>query len=62
MCADVYNKDFFLIDLKKGEEKAEFIESHPPYGGKSAYRLDINNVDKYDLSIVNIVKCLKKIE
>lgn len=62
LCADVYNKDFFLIDLKENKENAEYIDCHQPYGGKSAYRLDISNVDKYDLSIINIVKCLKKIE
>lgn len=62
LCIDVCSKNFFILDLKSDNISSEYIESHEPYGGKSAYRLHINNVDKVDLSILNIIKELKGVQ
>ena len=61
LCVDVYSKNFFVLDLTK-DIPFKYIESHEFYGGKSAYRLYIENADKADLSMQNIIKELKKIE
>lgn len=61
LCVDVYSKNFFVLDLTK-DIPFKYIESHEFYGGKSAYRLYIENIDKTDLSMQNIIKVLKKTE
>ncbi len=58
LAVSVTTKDFALFDFSD-EIKAKFIPSHHPYGGKSAYQIDITKETMLEASPPNITEAIK---
>lgn len=59
VCIDIYNKEFYLIDLKINNENIKYIEYHKPYG-KPAYQIFLNNTTVFSFSIKNLIEQLNR--
>ncbi len=59
ICIDIYNKEFYLIDLKKSNDNIKYIEYHKPYG-KPAYQIFLNNTKAFSFSIKNLIEQLTR--
>ena len=59
ICIDIYNKEFYLIDLKKSNDNIKYIPFHKPYG-KPAYQIFLNNAHIFSFSIKNLIEQLNK--
>jgi hypothetical protein len=59
ICIDIYNKEFYLIDLKKSNDNIKYIHYHKPYG-KPAYQIFLNNINVFSFSIKNLIEQLNK--
>ncbi len=59
ICIDIYNKEFYLIDLKKSNDNIKYISYHKPYG-KPAYQIFLNNINTFSFSIKNLIEQLNK--
>jgi len=59
VCIDIYNKEFYLINLKNTNENIKYIEYHKPYG-KPAYQIFLNDITPYPFSIKNLIEQLRR--
>ncbi len=59
VCIDIFNKDFFILDVKKNKTLFKYIPYHELWG-KPAYQLDINNMETTRLSLKNLTSELNK--
>lgn len=59
VCIDIYNKEFYLIDLKKENENIKYISYHKPYG-KPAYQIHLNSNIPFFFSIKNLIEKLNE--
>lgn len=50
LAVDVTKQEVFIIDPQT--ISAEYIDSHKPYGGKSAYKIQIEDINRTDISQV----------
>ncbi|MBT7557017.1 hypothetical protein HN615_08840 [Candidatus Woesearchaeota archaeon] len=59
ICIDIYNKEFYLIDLKKINDNIKYIKYHKPYG-KPAYQIFLENTKVFSFSIENLIEQLNR--
>jgi len=59
ICIDIFNKEFYFVDLKKSNENIKYIPYHEPYG-KPAYQILLDNTNVFSFSIKNLIKELNK--
>lgn len=59
ICIDIYNKEFYLIDLRNENENIKYISYHKPYG-KPAYQIYLNNNIPFSFSIEKLIEKLNK--
>jgi hypothetical protein len=59
ICIDIYNKEFYLIDLKNTNKNIKYIEYHKPYG-KPAYQIFLNDITVYTFSIKILIEKLSR--
>jgi hypothetical protein len=57
-CIDIFNKEFFLIDLRVDSKRFRYIPFHSPWK-KSAYQFEINEIKATQLTIANLVQEIK---
>jgi len=58
VCIDIYNKEFYLIDLGLDHKKFRYIPFHKPWN-KPAYQIEINDIKAMQLTITNLVQEIK---
>jgi len=58
ICIDIYNKEFYLIDLKN-EININYINYHKPWR-KPAYQINIQNISSHDFTIENLLNKLEQ--
>jgi len=59
VCIDIYNKEFYLIDLKQNNDNIKYISYHQPYG-KPAYQIFLNNTKVFSFTIKNLIEQLTR--
>lgn len=59
ICIDIYNKEFYLIDLRNENKNIKYISYHKPYG-KPAYQIYLNNNVPFNFSIKNLIEKLNE--
>lgn len=59
ICIDIFNKEFYFVDLKKSNENIKYIQYHEPYE-KPAYQILLDNTNVFSFSIKNLIKELNK--
>jgi hypothetical protein len=59
ICIDIYNKKFYLIDLKKENKNIKYISYHKPYG-KPAYQIYLNSNIPFNFSIKFLIEKLNE--
>ena len=59
ICVDLYNKCFFILDLKNYTYKTKLIPYHKPFN-KPAYQISLENCNPITFTIKNLVKELQK--
>lgn len=57
LCIDIFNKEFFIIDIKNCN--AIHIPKHKPYGDKPAYSISLKSINPQAYNIEEIAKALK---
>jgi len=59
LCIDIYNKEFYLFDLKKNNKNIKYLEFHQPYG-KPVYQIFLNNIKVFSFTIKNLIAELNR--
>lgn len=59
LAISILDKTYSLIPITE-DLKVHFIKSHFPFGGKSAYQIDINNIEFKEFKVSNIISDLVK--
>lgn len=60
LAVSLINKTYSIIPINE-ELQYKYIPSHPPYGGKSAYQINLKNIKFYNFKIMDIIENLKDI-
>lgn len=55
LCIDTQNCSYGIVDFTQEKPPAKYIESHRPYGGKSAYELSLLSVTFCQFLVRNVI-------
>jgi len=60
LCVDLFNKEFYVVDLNDKNLKHEYTPFHKPYG-KPAYQIDISDISIHELTMPKMKDILNEI-